>query len=273
MVHRLRPCRTPSLAVLIVLLLLPAATDAQLTDLGAQVLTECAAPGDCLELEVFGSALAAGDFDGDGFADLAVGVPDEEVGGDQNAGAVHVYYGSVAGLTSVGEQLFDQDSPGIGGGAEPGDFFGATLAAGDFDLDGFADLAIGASNEDLGDAGDAGAVWVLFGSLAGLAGEGSLFLSQNTLPPGSSESTEAGDSFGSALAVSPEGGLAIGVPGESYILPNETHAGLVQLLSTSAPGSPLDAATEREQNDFLDECGAFDGNEFNEFWGQSLVFG
>lgn len=273
MVHRRRLSCTLTFAGLLALVLSGGAADAQLTDLGAHVLTECAAPGDCLEFEVFGSALAAGDFDGDGFADLAVGVPDETVGGDQNAGAVHVYYGSAAGLTSVGEQLFDQDSAGIGGAAEAGDFFGDTLAVGDFDLDGFADLAIGAATEDLGEAANAGAVWVIFGSPAGLDAAGSVFLSQNTLPPGSSESTEAGDSFGRALAASPEGGLAIGVPGESFILPNETQAGLVQLLSTSAPGSPLDAATEREQNDFLDECGAFDGNEFHEFWGRSLAFG
>lgn len=247
--------------------------EAQLTDLGAHVLTECAAPGDCLQFEVFGAELAAGDFDGDGFVDLAVGIPDENVGGDQNAGAIHVYYGSPAGLTAEREQFFDQDSAGIGGAAEVGDFFGATLEAGDFDRDGFADLAIGIDNEDLGSEIDAGAVIVLFGSPAGLEGVGSMFLSQNTLPPGSTESTEAGDSFGSSLAASPEGGLAVGVPGESFILPNETRAGLVQILTSSAPGSPLDAASEREQNDFLDECGSFDGNEFQEFWGNPLVFG
>lgn len=247
--------------------------EAQLTDLGAQVLTECAAPADCLEFEVFGSALATGDFDHDGFVDLAVGIPDEAVGGAQNAGAVHVFYGSPAGLTAQGEQLFDQDTPGIGGGSELGDFFGSTLAAGDFDLDGFADLAIGIDKEDLGSEQDAGAVIVLFGSSSGLAAAGSRFLSQNTLPPGSQESTEANDSFGSSLAASPEGGLAVGVPGESFILPNETHAGLVQLLGTSGSGSPLDSAGEREQNDFLAECGAFDGNEFNEFWGGTMVFG
>ncbi len=256
-------------------LLLWAATPvrAQLTDLGAKVLTECAAPGDCLQFEGFASALAAGDFDNDGFADLAVGVPGETVGGDQNAGSIHVYYGSPAGLTSAGEQIFDQDSPGIGGGAEPGDFFGAALAVGDFDLDGFDDLAIGVRGEDLSNLENVGTVAVLFGSATGLVATGSLFISQNTLPPGSSESDEAGDSFGSALATSPDGGLAVGVPGESFFLPNETHAGLVQLLNTSGPGSPLDSAGEREQNDFLDECGLFDGNELNEFWGQALVFG
>ena len=255
------------------LTLFAAAVEAQLTDLGSHVLTECAAPGDCLEFEGFSSALAVGDFDGDGFSDLAVGVPGEWVDGDQNAGSVHVYYGSPAGLAVEGEQIFDGDTPSIGGVAEAGDLFGGALAAGDFDLDGFSDLAIGMDKEDLGSENDAGAIVVLFGSSNGLEALGSLFFSQNTLPPGSSESTEANDSFGSALAASPEGGLAIGVPGESFILINETSAGLVQLLNTSGPGSPLDSSGEREQNDFLAECGAFDGNEFNEFWGNVLAFG
>ena len=50
--------------------------------------------------EGFGSSLAAGDFNGDGFGDLAVGVPSEsEV--SPFAGAVNVLYGSAAGLTST----------------------------------------------------------------------------------------------------------------------------------------------------------------------------
>jgi hypothetical protein len=44
---------------------------------------------------------------------------------------VHVLYGaSPGGLSAAGSQLWSQDSPGIAGGAEPGDFFGLTLAAG-----------------------------------------------------------------------------------------------------------------------------------------------
>jgi hypothetical protein len=242
--------------------------EAQLTDLGAHAVTQCAAPGSCLAFERFGDALAAGDFDGDGFEDLAVGVP-----GLNPGGSVHVYYGSPGGLSSLGEQIFDQDTPGIGGSTEPFDDFGSALAVGDFDLDGFSDLAIGVPSENLTAGADAGAINVLFGSASGLVAAGSLFFSQNTLPPGSSESTEAGDNFGAALAAAPEGGLAIGVPGESFFLPNETHAGLVQLLTTSGPGSPLDGAGEREQNDFLAECGVFDGNELDERWGRVLAFG
>src|SRR6187200_3127448 len=48
------------------------------------------------------------DFDGDGFADLAVGVPSEDVGMSENAGGVNVLYGSGAGLSGVGAQFWSQ---------------------------------------------------------------------------------------------------------------------------------------------------------------------
>ena len=40
-----------------------------------------------------------GDFNGDGYADLAIGVPHESVNGDEEAGAVNVIYGTTSGLT------------------------------------------------------------------------------------------------------------------------------------------------------------------------------
>ena len=73
--------------------------------------------------------LAAGDFNHDGAADLAVGVPFEDVGSITDAGAVNALYGSAAGLSGVGSQLFSQDTPGVGSSAEDFDRFGAVLAA------------------------------------------------------------------------------------------------------------------------------------------------
>jgi hypothetical protein len=63
----------------------------------------------------FGTALAIGDFNGDGIDDLAIGVPGEDVDGISNAGAVNVLYGSAGGLRSADDQLWQQGTAGIAG--------------------------------------------------------------------------------------------------------------------------------------------------------------
>jgi hypothetical protein len=118
------------------------------------------------------------DFNNDGFADLAVGAFLEDVGSIVNAGAVNVLYGGAPGLTGSGSQFFTQNTPGVGGNAEEGDTFGSALAAGDFNHDGFADLAVGARGESVGTAIGAGAVNVLYGGAPGLTGSGSQLFTQ-----------------------------------------------------------------------------------------------
>src|SRR5256885_154011 len=120
----------------------------------------------------FGYALAAGDFNGDGSDDVAVGVPIERVGGVNNAGAVNVLYGGAGGLSATGNQLWSQDSPAVLDAAEAHDGFGSVLAAGDLNGDGRDDLAIGVVNEKLGIVGGAGAVNVLYGGAGGLSATG-----------------------------------------------------------------------------------------------------
>ena len=72
--------------------------------------------------------MAAGDLNGDGYADLAIGVPREGFSDTTFAGAVHVLYGTSGGLSSVGSQFWHQDSAGIRDRVGQGDQFGNTLA-------------------------------------------------------------------------------------------------------------------------------------------------
>ena len=69
--------------------------------------------------------------DRDGCGDLAVGVPGEDRNGIGDAGIVNVIYGSPAGLTLVGNQIFWQDTAGMQEIAEAGDRFGHALATGE----------------------------------------------------------------------------------------------------------------------------------------------
>ena len=187
--------------------------------------------------DAFGHAVAAGDFDGDGFMDLAVSAWGEAIGPIAAAGLVNVIYGSTTGLTATGDRAFSQDTPGVIGVPEAGDRFGTSLATGDFDGDTFTDLAIGVRGESLGAIAEAGAVNVLYGSVVGLDAIGDQAVHQAV--PGIEGSAEPFDGFGSALATGDVNGdefadLIVGVPFED--LGVITGAGVIHVIPGSAVG-------------------------------------
>lgn len=112
----------------------------------------------------------SGDFNGDGFEDLAVGTPQEDVAGVTDAGAVNVIYGQADyGLTAADNQLWDDRNFELTAHSE--DLFGSALATGDFNGDGFDDLAIGVPGYDIDFyeyLPNVGRVQILFGSDEGL---------------------------------------------------------------------------------------------------------
>jgi hypothetical protein len=187
--------------------------------------------------------IAAGDFNGDGRRDLAVGVPDEDITVNgvtmTDPGAVNVLYGGAArGLSGAGSEWLHQGAPDVADSAQADDRFGYALASGDFNGDGYGDLAVGVPGQAVGGDAGAGAVHVFYGSSMGLVGL-SLFggpLVTDVVWHRDSgsvlETADAGDNFGRALAAGSFNGdkyddLAIGVPYDDV---NEVNAGSVHVL-------------------------------------------
>jgi hypothetical protein len=185
----------------------------------------------------FGSSLAVGDFNGPGPDDLAIGVPAEDIGPAADAGGVAVVYGTATeGLRPEGDQFWHQDAADVEDTAEAGDRLGGSLAAGQLDGDGFADLAAGVAGEDVDGLTDAGAVTVLYGSATGISAARDQWWSQDTqeiLDQG-----EAEDGFGTAVAIGAFGGdtrpgLAVGVPGEDR---SQQDSGAITVIYANASG-------------------------------------
>lgn len=169
----------------------------------------------------FGFALAAGDFDGDSYSDLAVGSPDESLsGGPGHAGAVNVIYGASGGLSSSGNQIWTGDGDGLSYAPGGGNLFGYALAAGAFNTDGKDDLVIGVPFLNVGSEGEAGGVVVMFGGNSGLGLSNDQTIHQDSNKVAGA--AESGDRCGWAVAVGDVnddgwGDIVFGCPGESVV--------------------------------------------------------
>ena len=197
---------------------------------------------------------AAGDFTGDGRSDLAVGLPRADVGDVSRGGKVQILRGGSAGLAMLTGQLWSQNSAGILNASSFEDGFGSALAAGDFDHDGHADLAVGVPGESIHVDGRevelSGAVNVLRGTAGGLTATGNRFFILGS--PGLPEAVGWGEQyFGTALAAGDFDGdgfvdLAASAPEENPEISIAGH-GLVVTLYGSAVGLTGGRAQELRQ--------------------------
>ncbi|WP_367042940.1 FG-GAP-like repeat-containing protein [Streptomyces sp. Je 1-332] len=142
----------------------------------------------------FGYSVTAGDVTGDGYQDIVVGVPGENLDTVEDAGAVVLLKGGANGLTGTGAQAFNQTTANVPGVSEKDDAFGTAVQLTDVNKDGRADLTVGTPQED-GTTKDSGAAWLLRGAGAGLTTTGITSFS-----PSSLGTPEAGALFGDELA-------------------------------------------------------------------------
>jgi glycosylphosphatidylinositol phospholipase D len=208
-----------------------------------------------------GTSLAAGDFNGDGLADLAIGVPGYSLRGKPLLGAIRVVYSGNAVLGEETINLTDEPADVERFGDEPAARFGWAMAAVDLNADGSADLAVSAPTFGAQSDGYRGKVFVYFGTgnSTGLSATPDLTIEPDedlTMLGASLASTDAdGDGFDDLLIGSPyapAGGLQRG--SVSGFLSSSGHTGS---LTLSAADWTVDG-----ENDY-DWFGAFVGGLFD----------
>jgi hypothetical protein len=206
--------------------------------------------------------------------DLVVGGPFWDIGSKEDAGGALVFRGTQSsGLLAGTGTLLNQDRPGVAGTAEADDRFGRSLAAANFGDDGYADLAVGASNEDDGTRKDTGAVHVLYGGSEALAGASDQLFTQNSSSV--IGGSQQGDRFGHALAAqnfghSSRGDLAIGAPGKRS---GARNGGAVHVLYSRRVGFETRLSASDNQRFTQNTAGIAGGAERNDFFGTSLGAG
>ncbi|MFD6950984.1 hypothetical protein A6A08_20610 [Nocardiopsis sp. TSRI0078] len=198
-----------------------------------------AVPGEPGQGDRFGEVMDTFDHDGDGCADLIVGLPYEEVDDRDEAGAVMVVHGSPDGLgQGAAAKLWDQDTAGFGGGPEAGDWFGHAVAAGNA-ADGTFYAVIGIPGESVGDSEDAGYVQYV-------RGDHTASFHQDT--DGVRGTVEVNDRYGFDVAAG-DTLIAVGAPGEA--IGSEEFAGTVHLFNHEQAGDRPDYVGDLYQDSEL----------------------
>ncbi len=138
------------------------------------------------------SVTSAGDLNGDGYSDVAVGAYQEESGAQTDEGLLYVYHGSAAGLNTVPAAILQSDQTNAWMGR-------AVSNAGDVNGDGYGDLLVGTPKYSSGQVTE-GIASIYFGSPTGV----------NLVPSLTFELNNAGANFGEGI------GPAGDVNGDGY---------------------------------------------------------
>ena len=211
----------------------------------------------------FGATLATGDLNGDGRSDLVVGAEQAPVPG-QATGAVYVFYGPIAD----GDWDVTDANLTLKGGAA-NDLFGAAIAVGDVDNDGYDDLV--ASAPGYGST-NTGRVYLVYGSATRVGELGVQAVPGLATFTGNASNDEAG----SALAITDLDGDGFGdvVIGSGFL--GALDAGAVQIrygqaTRLSGAFTPTATIAAMSDRDKLGLSAAAAGDVNNDGYGDLIV--
>lgn len=209
--------------------------------------------------DAFGRAVAAGNINGDAFADVIVGAPGSSPNGRSRAGQGYVYSG--------GPTL---ENPVRVAGAAAGDGLGGAAGAGDLNRDGLDEVLLGAPESSPVAGPGAGTVYVIAGRLSALPAR----LDLGTNPAGVSRvmGERARDRLGSSMAVGDFNGDQVGDLAVGARLADPAggfNAGAVYLILGRSGGTIPDA----DLNGNPPGVTRVLGERANDLTGQSVAFG
>lgn len=140
-----------------------------------------------------GYSVAAGDINGDGYADVVAGAYNDGSGGVGTNGG-HTYIFLSGGKNGISNTTASAAHTNLAGETAQTSYFGHTLALGDFNADGYADLAVSAPIFSAANP-NTGRVYVFFSGASGIpsqpATNGTYWTAPTAAPP---------ESFGIGLA-------------------------------------------------------------------------
>lgn len=211
-------------------------------------------PGAAEQGDDVGYAVACGNINGDGYDDVLVGSPGEDVGTVTDAGAVLYFFGAPSGLNLAGKEMH-QDTIGVPSVAERTDHFGTAVAIGDVTGDGFGEMVVGSVGED----NWGGMVHSFRGTSTGWTATGTTTISAVSLTGASG--------LGGALTV----GQFDGAYGVDIAVSQLGVGGFgrVTVIRGKSTNLSVDRATTFDQ----DSPGVPDQNQTNDWFGYTLAAG
>lgn len=200
--------------------------------------------------DVVSSLASAGDFNGDGFDDIIIGVSRADPNGNSNAGESYILFGQTSGFDRNIDfsDLDGSNGFAIAGIASNDGSGGSVTSAGDLNGDGFDDLIIGAAGASPNGLNRAGESYVVFGTASGMPARlnlSDLDGANGFTIAGSNSTDSSGTSVAGAGDVNGDGfdDLIIGAPysdpnnvdnaGEAYIIFGGASFGSIQFNSVN----------------------------------------